>query len=124
MKLPNHRYEFIQEKPIEELNSILVGRLSLYKIKEYACSKCGIVCDRLIQGKAKKSVHWDLYDQNLTVMMTQGHIIPASKGGKKHIDNLRPLCHICNHKEGSDVSWMLDDLEMFENTSRVALSRG
>jgi 5-methylcytosine-specific restriction endonuclease McrA len=33
-----------------------------------------------------------------------GHIIPISKGGKKTLENLRPICSNCNARMGS-YSW-------------------
>lgn len=114
--LPNNKYLFVKEKPISELVRFHSHRrLSLYIKKGHYCASCAIVCDRLILGKDNGGHrHWDLYDQDLQVMLTRGHIVPHSKGGPATFDNLRPLCHICNLKEGSSLVPLIKDIKKFE----------
>lgn len=54
------------------------------KLKEhdYCCINCGI-------------------DENIEM----DHIIPLSKGGAHHIDNIQPLCRSCNASKGSKLQW-------------------
>lgn len=47
-------------------------------------------------------------------MLTVGHIIPRSKGGPSSISNYRPLCNVCNSKEGNSVIHLCVDDDMFE----------
>jgi hypothetical protein len=47
----------------------------------------------------KIALHWDLITD--TDMMTVDHIIPKSKGGGNHIENLQPMCFFCNNFKGS-----------------------
>lgn len=48
--------------------------------------------------------HFNLYADDGT-LMTKDHIIPASKGGPDHIDNMQTMCTDCNKEKGnmSDV---------------------
>lgn len=48
--------------------------------------------------------HFNLYADDGT-LMTKDHIIPASKGGPDHIDNMQTMCTHCNKEKGntSDV---------------------
>lgn len=114
-RLPNHKYRFHRELPIDDLGYYPKhNRLSLYITKGYTCHSCGLECNRLIQGKANDgALHLDLYDTNLTRMLTVGHIIPKSKGGKWVLDNLRPLCHVCNTKEGTCIARLCADPDLF-----------
>ncbi len=36
-------------------------------------------------------------------VITVDHIMPLSKGGSNHIENLQPLCYSCNSKKGAKV---------------------
>jgi hypothetical protein len=46
-------------------------------------------------------------------MLTVGHIIPKSKGGRWVLHNLRPLCHVCNTKEGTCIARLCADPDLF-----------
>lgn len=110
--LPNHKFRLKKELPINQLGKIAENnkRLRLYVNKGINCVKCGIECNRLILAKGSgESLHWDLYDEDLTVMLTNGHIIPKSKGGGSRIENLRPLCHLCNDSEGNRLNHLLNE---------------
>lgn len=117
-RLPNHNYIFEREYPIQSLSEYgSHKRLRVFIHKGNVCETCGIVCDRLIAGREPSSghVHLDLYDSELKIMLTRGHIIPRSKGGKKTLCNLRPLCHVCNHKESDSLSTVCKIPEIVSN---------
>ena len=44
--------------------------------------------------------HFNLYADDGT-LMTKDHIIPASKGGPDHIDNMQTMCTNCNSEKGN-----------------------
>ena len=41
-----------------------------------------------------------LPDGNLRVI-TKDHIVPKSRGGKNHVDNMQTMCYKCNQKKGA-----------------------
>lgn len=125
MILPNNRYVFVDEYPIRMLPDYSWHkRLNIFINKGIQCETCGIVCDRLIAGRAADGcIHIDLYDSNLEKMLTRGHIIPKALGGKKTLENLRPLCHTCNSDEGSSLETVCSIPELFANHIRGKVVR-
>ena len=45
-------------------------------------------------------MHFNLYADDDT-LMTKDHIIPRSRGGQDHVDNLQPMCVDCNVRKGN-----------------------
>lgn len=55
-------------------------------------------------GPRMDTPHLNLYHQSrrgALFLMTQDHILPRSRGGKDHIDNLQTMCDSCNGKKGN-----------------------
>jgi len=125
MILPNNRYVFVDEYPVWMLPDYSWHkRLKIFINKGIQCETCGVVCDRLIAGRATDgAIHLDLYDSELKRMLTRGHIIPKALGGKKTLENLRPLCHQCNSDEGSSLETVCSIPELFSNHIRGKVVR-
>lgn len=113
MQLPT-KFEFSKELQfLEIVNFSKRRRMKHFIFKGSSCKKCGINCNRLIISKNKRGYeHVDLYDENLQVFLTMGHIIPKSAGGTLG-KNIRPLCNKCNRQEGSGFEHVLEDRDLF-----------
>lgn len=99
----------------EDFINISSYRLRCFKVSGTSCRKCGI------EGKffAKEAVlpvgakadentkwHFNLYALALDgqeILMTCDHIIPKSRGGTSHIENLQTYCIICNSAKGNSI---------------------
>jgi hypothetical protein len=74
----------------------------------YKCGRTGTLM-RLEYDRHPKGIieaHFNLYavnDNGTVTLMTQDHIIPRSKGGRDHDDNLRTMCLPCNMKKGNKI---------------------
>lgn len=78
-----------------------------------SCVSCGIVGKYfrlekhiLHNDPTNNSWHFNLYAVDCNgeeILMTKDHIVPKSTGGANHIDNLQPMCCVCNGKKGSST---------------------
>jgi len=114
--LPNHNFEFIKEYSFDDLSDYVKHRrLKLFIQKGTKCATCQKDHTRLILGKGNNNdLHVDLYDEQLTSMLTVGHIIPKSKGGTYEMWNIRPLCHECNFAEGHGLHTALNNVDFVQ----------
>lgn len=106
---------FVRELP---LSKIFTGfgashrRLRVFHHKGLACVNpcCSNVGTRLIESiDAQGGLHVDLFTDDL-MLMNIDHIIARARGGTNDLENLQPMCRLCNTAKGhADVT--LDELQ-------------
>lgn len=91
-------------------------RLQCFK-RSKVCVGCGLTgtimsLDTFKTNSVRQGYHFNLYakEDGKTRLMTKDHIIPKSKGGPNHLDNLQTMCDRCNCKKGSKL-----DVEEFNS---------
>lgn len=103
-------------KPVEvelqgRMHRIKVRSLRLQCFKRSnQCVRCGlkgtiISADTFTTKSDRDGTHFNFYAiyEGKTRLMTKDHIIPKSKGGPDHLDNLQTMCDQCNHRKGSKL---------------------
>lgn len=92
--------------------------------KPVTCFQCGATATHWIIEKffsdGVKYPHLNLFAKNneqKLVLMTQDHIIPRSRGGSNHLDNLRPACATCNHTRQSYMT--SDELQFMHDNPQL-----
>lgn len=79
--------------------------------KSISCVNCGVVgqhfaLERNI-AQDTQQYHFNLYAKlanGTEVLLTKDHIVPKSKGGKDHIDNMQTMCKVCNEMKRDNES--------------------
>jgi len=110
------RKEYGKPSPIREEKEFLGHNVYMDSIRYQTFAKKGCKCVRCgVEGEYfaverqnnadTARYHLNLYamKHNKEVLMTVDHTVPASQGGKREVDNLQPMCIICNAKK-SDMS--------------------
>ena len=74
--------------------------------KSLVCVVCGVEGTYFAKERFKPTerYHLNLYaidKKGKEVLMTKDHIVPISKGGSHHLDNLQTMCFKCNMKKGN-----------------------
>ena len=102
-KVQKFGYEVLKEEPIDNLEKYKDHRrLRVFYEKGIVCCECGLVATKIVHGRDKRgNIHIDICTDDY-FPITIDHILPKSKGGSDHIDNLRPMCSDCNEKRGND----------------------
>lgn len=94
-------YKIVQTFPLSELEKYKEHRrLRVFYNKGVSCVQCGITATLIGLGQKRDSFHLDLYTDDF-YPLTVDHIIPKSKGGSDDLDNLQPMCCLCNFKKGN-----------------------
>ncbi len=89
-------------------------RLRTFALHGTCCVTCGICGEFFALEKHlstshyedKQRYHFNLYARNKEgeeVLLTKDHILPKSKGGADSLDNMQPMCIICNNKKGDNL---------------------
>lgn len=95
-------------------------RYETFMQKGTICCKCGLVGDRFykernfVTEKSNGPYHFNLYGVDADgdeILITKDHIIAKSLGGTDTIDNLQPLCMVCN---GLKANKTIEEWEVFD----------
>ena len=78
-------------------------RYSLFYQKGCDCVKCGRKGSyfKLEESDNPERRHFNLYSED-NILMTKDHIKPKIAGGKDIIENLQPMCSICNSEKSGE----------------------
>lgn len=78
-------------------------RYSLFYQKGCDCVKCGRKGSyfKLEESDNPERRHFNLYTED-NILMTKDHIKPKVAGGKDIIENLQPMCSICNGEKSGE----------------------
>lgn len=106
-------YDIIEIYPLKEKLEELKKhrRLRVFYEKGVICANPN--CDKhngervigkiVALGKDKfGNLHYDIYTEDF-YPLTVDHILPKSFGGSDHIDNLQPMCCLCNWLKGDGI---------------------
>jgi 5-methylcytosine-specific restriction endonuclease McrA len=101
---PRHQREYFGAKVYMDS-----PRYHTFKEKGCKCVRCGLegtyfaVERQAANGNSNPDrYHLNLYGMTSNceeVMLTVDHILPESRGGKRHVDNLQPMCRTCNSEK-------------------------
>lgn len=102
MKAQYFHYDILEVYNLSKLEEYKDHRrLRVFAEKGCTCVECGVVGTILALGKDRGgSLHLDVYTADF-YPLTVDHIQPKSKGGSDHIDNLQPMCCLCNWSKGN-----------------------
>ena len=120
--VPEFGYEIIETKNLSCLHEPPFKdhrRLKVFHLKGCICVTCGLQGEILAKGLDEKGrLHWDVYARGF-VPLTVDHIIPRSRGGSNHIDNLQPMCHECNQVKGNGLDIGLATVHKVEEIKEI-----
>jgi len=96
-------YEIKEVRPIEALEEFKDHRrLKIFHQKGCKCVSCGIEGEVLALGEGRGGLHWDVYTEDF-YPLTVDHTKPKSLGGTDDLDNLEPMCCLCNWTKGDGL---------------------
>lgn len=102
MKAQYFHYDILEVYDLSKLEEYKDHRrLRVFAEKGCTCVECGVVGTILALGKDRGgNLHLDVYTADF-YPLTVNHIQPKSKGGSDHLDNLQPMCCLCNWSKGN-----------------------
>lgn len=101
MQAQYFHYKILETKPLSALEEFKDHhRLRVFHTKGCKCVECGIEAEQLALGEGRGQLHWDIYTRDF-YPLTVDHILPKSKGGGDDLENLQPMCYLCNQRKGN-----------------------
>lgn len=103
------REQYDNNKTIRIDKDIIVKksiRLKTFKAKGCTCVSCGLKATKVLFRKSdrgKTIVEVIAYKKKKRVLMTVDHTIPKASGGSNRIENLEPMCDICNSRKSNKL---------------------
>ena len=97
--------------------------LKVFRSKGVKCSVCGIE-GKYFEYHPDRSIllFTDTLHKGKRVYMTKDHIVPKAQGGSGSLDNLTPMCDVCNVMKGSSSSSIIGVryslLDIFQDVCR------
>ncbi len=81
-------------------------RLNVFKRYGTDCEKCGAKGSHFRIGSSGQVDNYHLCliavnPEGREVLMTKDHVVPKSKGGPDRIENMQPMCAICNFEKSN-----------------------
>lgn len=88
-------------------------RLKIFHKKGVYCVACGwkathVNISSCKLTKYKENIFYKFTDSKQKRFLTVDHILPKSVGGTNRLENLQPLCNICNNKKGDQLISLKD----------------
>lgn len=101
-----------KREPVEFCGDMIKANSLRYQVfftKGMTCPICGVQGSFFAKEKHEndKSYHLNLYavtEDGKEILMTKDHIYPHSKGGSDNLDNLQPMCIVCNMLKGNKIA--------------------
>ena len=124
-RLPTLNYVNLKEEALDNLRRVkkdskfmVLGddEVNIYSLRLYTFKSKGIKCVTCgIEGQffaKEKHINDNRYHLNLyaidsngdEVLMTKDHVIPKCIGGRNNLNNMQPMCKVCNENKGNEMN--------------------